>query len=1067
MKYKKSILILILTIFLFTISAVNASDINDMLISSENADQAILSLNNEITDDNLQISKENSTLTQVNNDEILGADESTYSQLALEIGSGGNVDLQHNYYIYDSGSTITISVDNSVIDGKGAVIDMDGATNMRALNVSASGVTIKNLTIKNANYDFDGGAVYFNSSGTVSNCIFINNSASNGGAIFAMNIDNNTANKSGGAVYIENSFSDSIINSTFINNNAFNGGALYINGDVNNVIVNGCFKGNEAERGGGAIFVRGQATGNNFSAEFYDNRAMKASGGAIFFYNSAESNIFESVLKENYALYGGSFFFYNKANNNKFDSEFINNTAESCGGAIFFHNTTDKNNFSGCFINNSALGNVDPENGNGGAITFKDVSANSLFTCDFINNTAALYGGGVNYRHTPYNITFNSNFINNNASNGGGVNFFESFENVIFNGEFIDNSAVNGGAIAAGEGIVSDVSFKNNHAVYFNSSGTVTNCIFTDNFASGDGGAVYFNTNGEVTYCSFVNGYATGWGGAVYFNKDATGNVINCNFTDNSAGGGGAVFFFDNGTVTNCSFTENVAAVDGGAISMTFGSVESCNFVNNSAKMGGAIGMKGTVSNCIFTDNTATLEGGALWMGSSSIENCSFTGNNAPTGSAIHFWSTSATMTVSNSILLNNKAKAEVLDVVKNDDNITITFTGQNNILNAIYSSGDVNFTNVSYWGANGIENTGSSAITHSRSNKEAGQNITVGIVVNGFLLLNEVKVTDENGTIVLNINAGENYYITARHDSDSYYTEAERTISNNNNFNVNVTSQTTHNKSVNITAKSNIYSEVMPGKLLFILPNGTQINATYATNGTWWALHNFDDFGVYQINASYVGLDNVTINNGTISISKTPTEITVEPESLDLKVDDEAYINATLTPADAGNLTFNSSDDSIVTVDENGTVKAVGVGSATITVTYAGDDKYAPSNATVSVNVSKSEIEPEIKQNDTTLTVEVPSDATGNITVTIGNETITAPIEDGIAIFNLSDVPAGDYNATVSYSGDNKYSGFDVVVPVSIESEFQLIAENLTKYYHGVERFAVMVVDGKGNPIT
>lgn len=39
-----------------------------------------------------------------------------------------------------------------------------------------------------------------------------------------------------------------------------------------------------------------------------------------------------------------------------------------------------------------------------------------------------------------------------------------------------------------------------------------------------------------------------------------------------------------------------------------------------------------------------------------------------------------------------------------------------------------------------------------SRSNKAAGQNITVGVVVNGELVLNDVMVTDEDGMIVLNI---------------------------------------------------------------------------------------------------------------------------------------------------------------------------------------------------------------------------------------------------------------------------------------------------------------------------
>ena len=32
--------------------------------------------------------------------------------------------------------------------------------------------------------------------------------------------------------------------------------------------------------------------------------------------------------------------------------------------------------------------------------------------------------------------------------------------------------------------------------------------------------------------------------------------------------------------------------------------------------------------------------------------------------------------------------------------------------------------------------------------------------------------------------------------------------------------------------------------KLLFVLPNGDIINATYASNGTWWAVHTFADYG-------------------------------------------------------------------------------------------------------------------------------------------------------------------------------------------------------------------------------
>ncbi len=177
--------------FIVSITAVSASDVNDTGIDSEDISQMRLSANCDV--DNLKLSEENTTLVYVNNvesvgegidSEVLSADTGTYSGLSKEIGHGGNIELKHDYYTYDTGETITITVDNSVIDGNGAVIDMMGS-NIQALKVKASGVTIKNLIIKNVNYADDGGAIYFSSTGNVSNCIFINNTISlQGGAIY-------------------------------------------------------------------------------------------------------------------------------------------------------------------------------------------------------------------------------------------------------------------------------------------------------------------------------------------------------------------------------------------------------------------------------------------------------------------------------------------------------------------------------------------------------------------------------------------------------------------------------------------------------------------------------------------------------------------------------------------------------------------------------------------------------------------------------------------------------------------------------------------------------------------
>ena len=440
-----------MVIFLFSISAASAHDntTNDIGICDDQTNQVTLEID------------EIGNFTDLNNE-------------ISKITAGGNYTLKKDYTYSPNDSDyvngINITNDNIVIDGNGHTIN--GAGKARIFNILSNNVILKNIN-------------------------FINGHSS----------------ENGGAIYVENAISNCKINSTFINNSAYNGGAIYFNGAITNATINGHFEGNTAERAGGAIYVKGTSRNNTFACEFYNNTANKASGGAIFFYNLAENNQFESVLRYNHGIYGAGIFFYNKANNNRFKCDFRFNVAESCGGAIFFHNTTNNNSFSGYFINNTALGNVDDVNGNGGAITFKDTSSNCIFTCDFINNTAAKNGGGVNYRQTPYNITFNSDFINNKARTGGGVNFFESLENVVFNGQFIGNSAVYGGAIAAKNGVIKNTNFLKNcaergGAIHFDSNGTIINCEFEKNNAE-DGGAILSYGNLVIINSVFKDNVAT------------------------------------------------------------------------------------------------------------------------------------------------------------------------------------------------------------------------------------------------------------------------------------------------------------------------------------------------------------------------------------------------------------------------------------------------------------------------------------------------------------------------------------------------------------------------------
>ena len=1045
MKYKKIMFMLVLAVFLLSITCVSASEIDDTL-ASEDTNTIGLSVDKDIIENNLQTSEENDELASTDYDEaiaqtdteVLGADSAKYSDLAAEISQLGNITLTHKSYTYDGGETIVISEDNKVIDGNGAVIDMNGST-IRAFYISGSGVTIKNLTIKNANSDGGGGAIYFYSTGTVTNCNFTDNIASIGGAI--------------------SMYSGTVTNCNFTNNTAtVNGGAVFFYSTGN--VTNCNFTGNTATVNGSAVLF--YSTGNVTNCNFTDNSARN--GGAVFF-EEGTGNVSNCNFTNNTATGdGGAVYFWEPGTVT--NCNFTNNTANDDGGAVYFNTNGEVTNCN--FTNNKATGTGTYDGG--GAVHLQGTG--TVTNCNFTNNTANRGGGAVHLQGTG--TVTNCNFTNNKATEHGGAVYFYDV-GTVSNCNFTNNKAtgIGGAVFFNGKGDVTNCNFTGNTAtyggaVYFNGKGDVTNCNFTNNKATGtgtyDGGGAIRMSSGTVKNCNFVNNSATGgnsWGGAIniysgnvtnctFTDNTATGdggavyfintcNVTNCTFTDNTARYGGAVYFLYSSTVLNCNFTGNTATSYGGAVYFDeTGTVTNCNFTNNTATgeytYGGAIRFngEGTVTKCNFTNNSAGYGGAVFFDANGEVTNCNFTGNNATTGSAICFnkLDSSDTLTVSDSTFLNNRANAGALDIVKTENNITITFTGQNNLLNAIYSIDDaeVTFNNVKYWGVNGITTVSD---TMSGSNKAAGQNITVGVVVNNELVLNEVNVTDENGTIVLNINAGDNYYISARHDTDSYYTEAEKTIINN--IDVNVTSQTTTNKTVNITAKSNIPQDVVQGKLLFILPNGTQINATYGTNGTWWAVHTFDAYGEYKVNASYVGLDNVTVNDGTITINKVNSTIILD----NIVLDYGETKNVTVTTTGATGITAKI-DGNDVTVINNYTIQipVLDAGTYNLTVTTIPDYDHNP--VTKEVNITVNKVNSTLTVSDIIFDYGSSGSTVVSITGADGvNATVVGQPKTVVKVngtnITVSDLDAGTYTLTVTAIADKNHNNITKNATITI----------------------------------
>lgn len=128
---------------------------------------------------------------------------------------------------------------------------------------------------------------------------------------------------------------------------------------------------------------------------------------------------------------------------------------------------------------------------------------------------------------------------------------------------------------------------------------------------------------------------------------------------------------------------------------------------------------------------------------------------------------------------------------------------------------------------------------------------------------------------------------------------------------------------------------------------------ATYTTAATTTSMNGYQYRCVVSNSAGSVTSNAVTltVNAATVSV----TGVTLEPTSLSLFTGDTAPLTATVKPDNATNknVTWESNNTTVATVDTNGNVAAVAAGEATITIKTA-DGNHT---ATCQVKVTQSNI--------------------------------------------------------------------------------------------------------------
>lgn len=525
---------------------------------------------------------------------------------------------------------------------------------------------------------------------TATNSSFTGGTSKSGGAVYAIESslaftncdisDNRSTQGHGGALYVDNASTLSLMsctmNNNYINTGSGYGGAFIITNFSQADVVDTTFDGNYVDHdgvaNGGAMYVAWGSVANLSGKTVISNSYAKgggdsnALGGAVYINEGSAMNIGEGVLfSGNSGTHGGAIYA-------------IDTASVTVDGAVFTDNHTTK--------------------GNGGAIyCWRDPTLsvkNTTFLKNYTQSQGNAYGGAVALatgavKATFENCTFEANYTDNAGYCNGGALLVGEGSTVTMTGNnvFKDNWGKStggqntcGGAIYVSKASLTmgvGTTFTGNYgshggAVYVNYNGNfiVEGAKFDGNYTyKGHGGAIcaWNGGNVEAANCTFTNNYLDSdlgaYGGAVaVYNKDvveyvSTGTFSGCTFDGNktvrssgeaNANGGamyigmGAIVSVNGGSVFSNNYVKVAAEKAncyGGAIYLNTNSVlnlGSSTFTNNSAEVGGAVMANGSakmnVSGATFVGNAATVEhGGAIYTTKTPtvISGSTFTKNNS------------------------------------------------------------------------------------------------------------------------------------------------------------------------------------------------------------------------------------------------------------------------------------------------------------------------------------------------------------------------------------------------------------------------------------------------------
>ena len=1009
----------------------------------------------KITGDGTNVS--NSNFTNNNASAIAGAIEVLGSDTTITgCNISDNTASTNGGGVYYKGSRFTLQDSN--IDHNSAKAGANIYLDKGSVSSHIIGCNITNAYANGGNSGYGGGVEWLENSvdGLIKDCYFYNlTSSGHGGAIHWYpgtngQVDNCTfvechvdGTKNGGAIYAGanrnwNSVGGLIINNTFINCGSNSsattqyGGrqALQIEKGNNTQILLCEFYNCTGIGGGGALRIQDQGENITIANCTFDGCSNTGTAGAVYISNNGKNIVFEN-------------------------NSFTNNSAPNTGALYADSRTTFSSFANNTFISNKAT----DASGNAGAVRFSGEAA--IADSRFIDNSCNGAGGAI-FANGKLNIS-GSTFENNTAgTNGGAISSNNGNGNLFVNeSSFKYNKAPTGSAIRARSVNIENTELLENQALF--DKWNNQRHSFTENHVSINGTFV-----GMDNYLNAINAGSGTFSNVVYCGVNGGGVDEGTTNTD--------------GVTSAKSFNEVHQIVILEIFDENNNLVESIKqYTDASGNYNFEVDLSSDAQSYSYRishpeDNYYTYAEYTLHKDSSVLniscqnitypedENITFEVSGidgmTPTGNiTVVINDTDGVIIYNDTIQLSSgKAKLDFFKLNVSEYYIHARYNGDENYLpdnetavfhvNQTKPSMDLGTVNITY-GENETVVVAVEAV-EGGTVPTGTVNITVTDEDGNSRTFNDVSL--ENGAaekVISDLDAG-NYTVQIVYSGDDNYAPDTK----DGKFEVakadaiveihvyDIIYGDIEELTVTCNALGNVTVYVNGINVTLSLDDGYEhrlfasLAAAYSGNARL-DLENLAA-GTYPASVHYNGDKNHNEADDDDTFHVIPQNTTVSVYVDDIKVGEDAIIKVELSPEAApGNITvtIDGRDYNVELTNGKGQLAVPGfkAGEHDVVAKYPGSQNYTNSSNSTTFKVTRNTPEVSIDSQDInvgdmeTITVTVPKDATGNVTITVAGKTYTAPVKDGKAVFNVPGLKAGNYAVDARYNGDDKYDSLDV----------------------------------------